>query len=201
MDPTTLMSFSFKAYPTWDNRLFFMPGKKKAIRRRIRILEHYVPEGYSFCDGTLLKRWTLSGHMPHLLETIRERPIVIIGASTIEPLITKYQLTNAQLYEIPPFHSQAQRYELVEDVGNLLAAFTPADAPIVLTRAGGSLSFWILRQLQRQHPHATFLDIGQALNPYLVGEPESTWTEEYQQVLFGTTGVRNRFRRDTTLQP
>lgn len=184
-DPDLTIAFSFKGYPTWDDRLFIMPGNADAEHARVQMLERHVPAGYDFADGTMFKRWTLSGDLPTLMETLASRPVVVIGSALIEPIIARFDFGRAIFHEIPALNTHWQRYALVDAVDAIMRRFATDEAPVVLTQAGGSLSFWLLLRLRRRFPHASFLDLGQALNPYLVDEPNAPWMREYESVLFG----------------
>ena len=185
-DDELLIGFSYKGYPTWDNRLFIVPGNTDEEVARIRLLERYLPPGYAFCDGTLLKRWTLSGRIATLMESLVSRPVVIVGAEAVQPVIGQFGLERAVFHRIPPRNSHWHRYQLFDEVAEILSGMDPADAPVVLTRAGGSLSFWLLLRLRRRFPTATFLDVGQSLNPFLIDSPDTKWTREYESILFDT---------------
>lgn len=178
------LSFSFKGYPTWDNRLFIVPGNADEERVRLDKLASHVPPGFEFCDGTLFKRWTLSGDLPEMMRSIRDRPILLVGSASMAPLVAHFSFSRAVFHEIPGRNSHWHRYRLLGELSAHIESLGPADAPVVMTRASGSLSFWLLMRLRERFPEASFLDLGQSINPYLIDAPDTNWTSEYQQILF-----------------
>ncbi|MEM8571455.1 MAG: hypothetical protein AAGG56_11145 [Pseudomonadota bacterium] len=160
------LGLSFKGIPTADNRIWNTPDfPPEAQKRRLDFLEDLFPNTTTFWDGTLFKRWCISGDLSRVSDALKNRPIVLIASGIFRGLGDDLGWTNWRHLEIPPKDSHHVRYKLLAEIVDAIEAIGGnAVKPVVVAQTGGTLAFWYFVQLSHRFPSASLLDFGQAIN-------------------------------------
>lgn len=172
----------FKGYPTHDERVWHTPmDGADELRARLADLEAYFADGTEFLDGTVFKRWAISGDLQRFAALLRARRVILVASDRFTDLDDRLGLANLERVAIPPANGHVHRHAILRDCRRRLSRASAVRAPaVLLIQAGGSLSFWLLTRLAREFPEATLLDMGQALNIWVLDRsPPTNWLRIY----------------------
>ena len=180
---------AFKAHPDSPDRLFGTSDPSPIrYEAAMDVVARHFPDGYEFEDGIAWKRYAATGRIASLIDAMRNRRVVLIANGGFSALGERWGLTDFHHLEIPPAASHLIRHRLLDEIS---AAFEALDVgkddrlpAIVLTQAGGSLSLWLLYELWRRFPHASYFDVGQAINIWFMDDPgaakpEMLWLQDF----------------------
>jgi len=164
------------------------PDPTRTLDRFTAISEHF-PSGTAFHDGTLFKRWVASGDLGRLFGALADRPCLLVGPKRLDCLGARAGLSRLDHYVIADAGSQRDRYRILREVTDRVAAL-PGGDPVVICQCGGALAFWLLTHLRQAVPHGTFLDMGQALNGWALDRvPTAKWLRVYARAVVGNNGL------------
>lgn len=160
------LGLSFKGIPTADNRIWnnqnFPP---EAQERRLAFLAEHFPQDAVFWDGTLFKRWCISGDLTRISEALKDRPIVLIASEIFTGLGDELGWRNWRHKKIPPADSHHIRYRLLEQaIAEIEGIGGDKVRPVVILQTGGTLALWYYAKLHKRFPSMSYLDFGQGLN-------------------------------------
>ncbi|MBB4304260.1 hypothetical protein GGD81_003318 [Rhodobium orientis] len=168
--PTDLeIALAFKSFPDGGPGIF---GSAAELPPRAPFVFEAAAECLGerrvFGDAMLLKRVVMAGEFNAFIDTIRGRPVLLIANEGLADFGRRFDIPNCLFIEIPPFDSQEFRQQILqrcrEGLRHLSDQSSRQTPPIVLTRCGGSFSFWLFGQLHAEFPSASYVDIGQAIN-------------------------------------
>ena len=181
--PDFFRGVSFKGYPTHDEDVFgrrvVPPGDAVA-----RIFARHFRTEEVLYDGTLWKRLLIAGYLEELPALCRGRPVVVVASKPFSELGMRWQLDDFTHIEIPLTLTQWQRWDLLTRTSQAVAAACARSGrpPVVLTRCGGSLAFWLITRLFTEYPRVFYVDLGQALGGWFFDVLEvggSAWARIY----------------------
>jgi len=160
------LGLSFKGIPTADNRIWNVPDfPVEAQERRLNFLAEHFPQDATFWDGTLFKRWCISGDLTRVSEALKHRPILLIASDIFRGLGDELGWRNWRHMVIPQADSHSMRYRLLEQaVAEIEGIGGDKVKPVVISQTGGTLALWYYAKLHKRFPSMSFLDIGQGLN-------------------------------------
>lgn len=165
------IGLALKGYPTWDERLLHIPGEfPDYVGRRVANLSQYFAADYPFWDGTLFKRWAITGTLSRIMAELRERPVLLVASDLFAPLPQRLGLAQAEHYVIPRAKTHLIRYRVLAELTRHIERQhrETGQWPVVVAQAGGSLSFWLLQKLCARFPQLKCMDFGQTLNIWML---------------------------------
>jgi hypothetical protein len=173
-DPRFFNAVAFKGFPTPDEDLFApWTDPDNRADRLARLAEIFRPETVLY-DATLWKRLAYSGDLLRLPETCRDRHVVLIANDLFRDLGKRWQLSRFTHIEIPRRLSHRIRWQLLEQLQRTLTTIKQSgQRPMVISRCGGSLAFWLIKRLFSRNPEIAYLDLGQALDIWFTDERET----------------------------
>jgi len=195
--PDFLRGVSFKGYPTHDEQITgrrtFPPREQLA-----RLFSEYFRPDEPVYDGTLWKRFLVSGRLKELPGICRGHPVILVGPRVLSSLGERWPLAAYTHVEIPPSLTQYQRWDLLERTQAAVESARAAGgrSPIVLTQCGGSLAFWLVTRLFSWFPDAFYLDLGQALDGWFFDKLDlrQPWTRVYARSVIANCGLEPFYR-------
>jgi hypothetical protein len=204
-DLASPVCLAFKAHPEMPDGLFGTcdPGPHR-YAAATRLIGEIFPDGHVFEDGIAWKRYVATGSISSILPVIRDCCVVLVANAGFADLGARWDLPRFHHLVIPPRRSHLDRFEILQrlsrELAEIAAVLPTGTAPLVLTQAGGSFSFWLLHRLRQVCPTGSFIDIGQALNPWFLddpatGKPEMLWLQEYWKDIFAANGLAELYRR------
>ena len=145
--PDFFRSFSFKGYPTWDDRVFPPHLGWKERRNLTKVYARHFSDKDQIFDSTLIKRLLIAGHLKDLPALCSQRHVILVASDIFENLDERWGLKRFTHVRIPRSLSQSRRWSLLEEIKLVIdeAAKQEGPRPIVLTQCGGSLAFWLRR--------------------------------------------------------
>jgi hypothetical protein len=167
---------SFKGYPTLDGRLFVYPDQNAEnndiCRQQFDSFARHVDPDAELIDGTVMKRWVVSGGMKHFPSWIRTDPVAVVGPPWFSSLGGRMGLEAFTHIRIAPSDSFAARYAILHRIKAFLDENSGGGRPpVVLFHCGGSLASWMICNLFPEYPRSVLLDFGQALQAWILDEP------------------------------
>tara|TARA_B100000674_G_scaffold282331_1_gene233694 strand:- start:12212 stop:13561 length:1350 start_codon:yes stop_codon:yes gene_type:complete len=187
------IGLALKGFPTHDGRLWHIPGDHQdKLAARFSSISQYFEDGYRFWDGTLFKRYAISGSLPAIMDAVRKRPSILIASQKLDVLPQRLNMPLMGHYKIPPSNIHSHRYEVFNHLCQAIEGMKQRfdSSPVVISQAGGSFAFWLLTRLQRQFPEATFMDMGQALNIWVLDrQGPMPWLKIYAESIVRNCGL------------
>lgn len=148
---------------------------------RADLVRDAFPDGHRFLDGTLFKRWAISGDLSELPRATAGRPCVFILSDIFDGLGADLGLEDSHQVKVPPMASHFIRHEILDRTCELLAGLADRTRPpVVIAQVGGSLTFWLLTELRKRFPAGAFLDVGQSICIWRLAESRKLgWLRTY----------------------
>jgi hypothetical protein len=163
--PEFMRAVAFLGYPTFKEVAI---GSESSPRGSalLRLFAAHFQAGETVHDAMWPKRLLIAGHLRHLPDLCRDRPVVLVASRYFQDLASRWRLPTFTHVEIPPKLAQWQRWDLL---GRATEAVAEARArggrpPVVLTQCGGALSYWLITRLFSKFDDVFYLDLGQALD-------------------------------------
>ncbi|AMK10072.1 hypothetical protein [Pseudodesulfovibrio indicus] len=192
---------AFKGYPTLDGRLFVFPDQdaenNDICRQQLDAFAECIAPSEELIDGTVMKRWVVSGGIKEFPTWIRDNPVAVVGPVWFSSLGSRMRLADFTLIRIAHTDSFAARFDILRRIRAFLDEKSGRKhPPVVLFHCGGSLACWLIFRLFPKYPRSLLLDFGQALLAWLLDEPwyGLTWKEIYLKAMIENMGLENLYR-------
>lgn len=192
-------SISLKGYPTWNEKLFNVRRLQPRHLAQMAIIARHFRPGETLIDGTLWKRWVVSGVARELPALCRPHPVVLVASGLFGTLGQRWKLPHFRHVHIRPAMSQEIRWSLLDQCRAALSQARNADGkhPIMLMRCGGSLAYWLITHLAAEFPNTFYLDLGQALNTWFFDVDKiqrHPWMDVYEQTIIENCDLTGYYR-------
>jgi dTDP-4-amino-4,6-dideoxygalactose transaminase len=183
-----LLAVSLCAFPGSSRLTGWPPPNQELADLVVRLL----PATNQLRDGLMWKWVALEGRLPELAAELKQRPVLLVGPAHLKGLKEYFLLERFSHVEIPLRTARRDRWKICDQIAQW-SARAHSDA-IVLFQAG-SLSIWLIAQLDRQLCPSTLLDMGRVLDLAApnVAEPQD-WVRLQCSKINRATKSLNRVR-------
>lgn len=193
---------SFKGAPTLDNRVFLIPGQNSLNDSMCKamadiFLEHFTPADFLY-DGTLFKRWMISGALKNLPKLLIKHPVALVGPACFSNTGTRWKLPSYSLIKIPFHGSFSIRYNILKRVQEFMKEHGDEPyLPVIIFHCGGSLAAWLIRRLHSEFPNSMLWDFGQSLITWHLDEAlysYAPWMKIYKRALVENNSLETMYK-------
>lgn len=193
---------AFKGYPTLDGRLFIYPDQNAdnndICKQQMDSFVRHVDPAEELIDGTIMKRWVVSGGMKDFPSWIRRNPVAVVGPTWFSSLGSRMGLGDFTHIRIASSNSFAARHDILRRIKTFLDQKSKQELPpVVLFHCGGSLACWMICKLFPEYPRSILLDVGQALVAWHLVEPwynVYTWKRIYLKAMIENLQLEGLYR-------
>jgi hypothetical protein len=197
-DPDFMRSVAFLGYPTYRQIAIGSQDNPRGAALR-RLFAARFGHGETLYDAMWPKRMLISGQLGELPALCRGRPVILVTSSTFHDLNVRWRLEDFTHVVIPPRLTQWQRWDLL---ARTLDAVEQARArggrrPVVLTRCGGELAYWLFTRTFARQRDAFYIDLGQVLEGWYFDSPDLRfyrWSKVYARAVIENCRLEPYYR-------
>ena len=192
-DPDLLTGIAFKGNPTHEDSAFGT-GRPTPLNleRAARFMQLFSPHDRLY-DAMVWKRWAILGELKHLPAALRGRPLIMVARAAFAVLAERLGLPHLVHVDVPPAKTQLIRRQVLSRIEAAIQdqlARRPDQAPVVLLQSGSTLGYYFIRRLRPRFPQVAYLDIGEALNIWLLDRAGiNLWIEPYLEQISKACGL------------
>lgn len=202
--PQVLNSVAFKGYPTKDNRPFIRPGATiencENTRGTLDIFSKYFSPEELILDATYFKRGVFSGGFREFPKNLKDHYVLLMGPTWFSNLGHRWELNH---FIHLPIHWEGAfllRHELLQKCREVLSNLpcTGTKIPVFIFQCG-SISGWLILRLAKEFPNCMYLDVGQAINAWMLDEPYNSelysWSKVYRKPMVLNLGLEKVYKK------
>lgn len=135
-------------------------------------------------SGHEMKVAAITGGMAHLIETLRERNIILVTDNQNRALFDATDFAKLEVIEIDSRYAWQSREAILNQLSNRIVSVNQFESlPVVITSAGGALSCWLGLKLNTMRTNMHFVDMGGALVAYVPNKTGINFTKTFRRQL------------------
>jgi dTDP-4-amino-4,6-dideoxygalactose transaminase len=157
-----------------------------------RQISKYLSPKVRQYDGLFWKNSIQDGTFVSFIDSLRNRPVIVVGPSYVENFITFSGFRKAAFVEVHTRKAAWFRNDTLQSVSEQVEKMGESGV-VCLIEAGGLTSSWLVYRLSQRYPASYFFSLGQALNIGSWGNIRNTnWYAVHHQSINRTITTMNR---------